>query len=168
MTDQPVSNSSNPHIPPIIDFEASGLDMEMSYPISVGIATSDVNYYAIIKPKSDWTHWCVDAERIHKIPRYHLVEYGLPTAEVVKNIERLLPSNRTIFSDNPSWDGFWATRLGLTNFVIANVKDLAPPNNRRQLKRIAEAIRADGHFCHHRAIDDAITLRLAVIHLWGE
>jgi len=168
MIDQPPSNDSHPEIPPIIDFEASGLDALVSYPISVGIATFSDNYYALIKPGPDWTHWSTDAERLHRLSRRYLVDYGLEAAYVVERVERLLPSDRTVFSDNPGWDGFWADRLGLSNIHIRNVKDLAPPNSRRRLKRVTERIRSEDHFSHHRAIDDALTLRLAVAHLWDE
>ncbi len=168
MIDEPQSKEFDSEIPPIIDFEASGLDKVASYPISVGIATCRANYYALIRPEQDWTHWCQDAERIHGLSRDHLIAEGLATDAVVDRIERLLPSNRTIYSDNPSWDGFWARRLGVPHLEICNVKELVPLGTRRELKRLAAQIRLFSHICHHNAIDDAVALRLAITHLRKE
>lgn len=168
MTSSPQSTNFHSEIPPIIDFEASGLDKTESYPVSVGIATSGANYYALIRPEREWTHWCEDAERIHGLSRDHLIANGVAANAVVDRIERLLPSNRTVYSDNPSWDGFWARRLGITNLEIRNVKELVPVGKRRHLKRVAAQIRLYSQICQHNAIDDAVALRLAVTYLLKE
>jgi hypothetical protein len=96
--------------PLIIDVEASGFG-GTSYPIEIGLALDDGHKYCtLIQPAQDWTHWDMDAERIHRISRDILETYGRTLAGVAETLNELLAS-RTVYSDGWVVDKPWLTTL---------------------------------------------------------
>jgi hypothetical protein len=96
--------------PLIIDVEASGFG-DQSYPIEIGLALDDGHKYcSLIQPALDWTHWDVEAQKVHRIPRDILETYGRPGREVAVTLNELLAS-RTVYCDGWVVDKPWLTTL---------------------------------------------------------
>jgi len=95
----------------ILDFEASGLEAK-SYPIQVAWNDGERvhSYYINPETASDWTWWSKDSEKVHGIPREHLLEHGLPVAEVAAIMNHEL-AGKTVFSDAVEYDSWWCNRL---------------------------------------------------------
>lgn len=92
-----------------LDFEASGLDLNDSYPIEVGYTNGSIHKATLIKPHSTWTHWNKDSEAIHGIDRNSLL-YGKDVFEVCEqlNIDLL---GQNVIVDGGRYDQFWLDRL---------------------------------------------------------
>ncbi|MBU3069972.1 hypothetical protein KOI40_09065 [Aestuariicella sp. G3-2] len=96
--------------PAIIDVEATGFHPH-SYPIEVGIATSDgQRYSSLIKPYPNWEYWSEEAEAVHGISRQDLEKYGKPGKVVAEDLNRLL-QNQTVYSDGWVVDKPWLIKL---------------------------------------------------------
>lgn len=96
--------------PLIIDVEASGFG-GTSYPIEIGLALDDGHKYCtLIQPAPDWTHWDVEAQSVHRIPRDILETYGRPGRAVAETLNELL-ANRTVYTDGWVVDKPWLTTL---------------------------------------------------------
>ena len=96
--------------PFIIDLEASGFGPH-SYPIEVGLALEPgTKFCSLIAPVPGWTHWDVEAEKIHRGPRDILETYGKPAAQVALSLNELL-RNRTVYSDGWVVDQPWLIQL---------------------------------------------------------
>ena len=88
----------SPDRPLIVDVEASGFG-GTSYPIEIGVALDDGHKYcSLVHPEPDWTHWDLEAERVHRIPRDLLETYGRPVREVAQTLNELL-ATRTVYTD---------------------------------------------------------------------
>ena len=99
--------------PSIIDVEASGLGPD-SYPIEIGvILTSGKRYCSLIIPASEWTHWDVQAAKVHGITREDLKRFGRPVTEVAMALNGLL-AGKTVYTDAWAVDLRWITRLFYT------------------------------------------------------
>lgn len=97
-------------LPVILDIEASGFS-SLSYPIEVGVVTSDGGLFcSLIQPLNTWTHWDESAERIHKIQRQQLVRSGKPARWVCQSLNDRL-SGQTVYSDAWVWDSQWLNKL---------------------------------------------------------
>ena len=63
-------------VPIILDIEASGFGSG-SYPIEIGFSgRHGEGWCSLIRPEAEWTHWDLDAARVHGIPREVLIERG--------------------------------------------------------------------------------------------
>lgn len=151
----------------IIDIEASGLASE-SYPIQIALyetsSGSFENHY--IKPVDEWTHWCVDAEDIHNIPRSLLSDIGISTHESVERVMAFMKEHKEtiMYSDAPDFDGFWLNRLfkvekiGNTDIQIANVLSLC--NYMEEITQLMDLMRSQER--SHDALDDCKQIWYAV------
>jgi hypothetical protein len=145
-----------------IDFEASSLNEQDSYPISLGIVHQGQTYYWLIKPKSSWIDWDVYAERIHNISRSHLNFHGKESSIVAEEMKLLLGKKSLLYSDNPFWESLWLNKLGIGNIQVADAYGLIVPGNEEYVEPTLEAIRKEYSLTHHNALDDAITLALTI------
>ncbi|MBA6232179.1 MULTISPECIES: 3'-5' exonuclease [unclassified Colwellia] len=145
-----------------IDFEASSLNEENSYPISLGIVHQGKAYYWLIKPKNTWIDWDANAEKIHNISRKHLTANGIESNQVTEEIRQLLGTESILYSDNPFWEKLWLSRLGICNIQISDAYDLVFPGNEGHVEPILEAIRQKHRLTNHNAIDDAIAIALII------
>jgi DNA polymerase III subunit epsilon len=98
-----------------IDFEASSLSDE-SWPIEIGLAWFDENQKIrsaarLIRPDPSWDRddWADKSAEIHKIP-FSELKKAEPARDVARWAAQHIGFNR-LFSDAPSFDGFWMRRL---------------------------------------------------------
>jgi hypothetical protein len=145
-----------------IDFEASSLNEENSYPISLGIVHQGKAYYWLIKPKNSWTDWDANAENIHHISKKCLIAHGKESNQVTEEIRQLLGTESILYSDNPFWENLWLSRLGICNIQISDAYDLVYPGNEGKVESILEATFKQYDLTRHNAIDDAIALTLTI------
>jgi len=148
-----------------IDFEASSLNQQNSYPISVGIVHQSKTHYWLIKPKSCWTDWDKKAEQLHGLSKEFLITNGKEPSEVIEKITALLGTQCTLYSDNPFWELLWLNRLGISNYRIADAYDLVKSGSEEYVKVTREAIFEEHNLTPHIAIDDAMVLALTMIEL---
>jgi len=100
----------SPDRPLIVDVEASGFG-GTSYPIEIGVALDDGHKYcSLVHPEPDWTHWDLEAERVHRISRDLLETYGRPAREVAQTLNELL-ATRTVYTDGWVVDKPWLSTL---------------------------------------------------------
>lgn len=96
--------------PIIIDIEASGFSVE-GYPIEVGVAFEDGSTFcSLIAPPPEWTYWDEAAEKIHRVARDILEEYGRPAGDVAAELNERL-DGKTAYSDGWAVDKPWLTAL---------------------------------------------------------
>ena len=96
--------------PYIIDIEASGFGPD-GYPIEIGVAMEPgTKFCSLLLPREEWTHWDLEAEKLHRIPRDILETYGSPIAEVAMALNALL-ENQTIYSDAWVLDKGWLAQM---------------------------------------------------------
>lgn len=96
--------------PIVLDVEASGFDPH-SYPVEVGFVTAEGKRFSrLIRPYSDWTHWCEDAEATHNITREELLEYGTDGKQVAEELNQWL-SSQTVYTDGWVFDKPWLIKL---------------------------------------------------------
>lgn len=99
-----------PAEPLIVDVEASGFGSE-SYPIEVGLALeAGEKFCSLILPGPNWSHWDVEAEKVHGVSREVLETYGKPMKEVALYLNEKL-DGRTVYSDGWVVDKPWLDRL---------------------------------------------------------
>ncbi|KAA0676739.1 3'-5' exonuclease [Azospirillum brasilense] len=99
----------------VLDFEASCFPQSGSFPIEVGVATLD-GWSAgwLIRPTLEWIRhgtWDPNAARIHGITVEVLQRDGLPPAEVVQELDKVLHPDRPVFSDAAGAETFWLSAL---------------------------------------------------------
>jgi len=93
-----------------LDFEASSLSKH-SYPVEIAWVFEDGRSRSfLVKPKSGWTDWSADAEKIHGISRDRLQEEGNDIELVVGELMAEL-SGHELYASSPSWDGKWLSAL---------------------------------------------------------
>jgi hypothetical protein len=96
--------------PYIIDIEASGFGPD-GYPIEIGVALEPgKKFCSLLLPREEWTHWDIEAEKLHRIPRDILETYGSPINEVALSLNELL-ENQTIYSDAWVVDKDWLAQM---------------------------------------------------------
>ena len=106
-----------------IDLEASGLGPK-SWPIEVGWCVQDWPVRSVlIKPDPSWSleAWEKSAEELHQISPEVLIKDGTPPLEVALILNAAF-ANADVYSDAPSFDGFWLYRLYEAAGVRANFK----------------------------------------------
>lgn len=99
--------------PLFIDFEASSLSLECSYPIQVAFSDQDkcVHKY-FISPETviDWTDWNAQSEEIHKFSCEYILRHGQAPKEVARILNSKL-RNHTVYCNGFVNDKFWLERL---------------------------------------------------------
>lgn len=155
--------SSHPHIPAIIDLEASGFGRG-SYPIEVGFALEDRQIHSfLIKPAADWTHWSDEAQQIHGISRQQLEEEGQTPREVALQMNELL-RDKTLYSDAWSFDSSWVGRLFdeallVPRFRIETVNRLLTPEQMEAWHDTKQHLWDELAVGRHRAANDVKVLQ---------
>ena len=95
----------------IIDFEASGLNLQFSYPIQVAAIKPDGSYYdSYIKPATNWTYWDHNSQEVHNIPRTLLHDVGRPIRQVANELNEFI-GDEIAYCDGGIYDIHWATAL---------------------------------------------------------
>ena len=156
-----------------IDLEASGLGLG-SWPIEVGwcflTGAADAR---LIQPAAQWSQeaWDDDAELLHGISRTRLDVEGEPARQIAAHLNSLLAGHQ-VFSDAPSWDGYWLYRLYdaakmRQSFELLDYGELfiGAKNDdveRGRKKADSEAPRI------HRALEDACHMRSLYVAVHGE
>lgn len=150
-----------------IDYEASGLCLDDSYPIEVGVASLLPNgaissWGTLIRPEPEWTHWNDESENVHKIPRAALAE-GKSAREVALELNAMF-RGKLLLCDGGRWDEFWTMRLfkqagiepafELVDFMMALlwINGLTDPMAETMFKKV----RAGKASVVHRAEADAV------------
>ena len=143
----------------VIDIEASGLD-HTSYPIEVAIGNcTDIKNW-LIKPLPHWTHWDINAEKIHGISREYLQEHGTPAKEVAHQIDQFLASrNGLLYSDADWWDSNWLDTLFLDtgttrNYHVLSIVDLMEEFDSDKFSNLKVHISERDSIRLHRAAND--------------
>ncbi|MCI5043722.1 MAG: hypothetical protein MRY72_03405 [Aquisalinus sp.] len=106
-----------------IDLEASGLGPK-SWPIEVGWGFHGWPARSmLVKPHASWSleAWEKTAEELHRISPDTLVRQGTAPLEVALVLNAAF-ANADVYSDAPSFDGFWLYRLYEAAGVRANFR----------------------------------------------
>ena len=149
--------------PVILDIEASGFG-KGSYPIEIGVALADRSVQSfLIRPYDDWTHWDLEAEKIHGISRDQLLSEGEDPKKVAMILNELL-EGQVAYSDGWGFDSTWLSLM----FYQAHTKQtfrletLTRILNEQQLSRwdqTRKQIMEEWKVERHRASIDAKVLQ---------
>jgi hypothetical protein len=145
--------------PLIIDVEASGFG-GTSYPIEIGLALDDGHKYCtLVLPEPGWTHWDPEAEKVHRIARDVLEEYGRRGREVAETLNELL-ATRTIYSDGWVVDKPWLTTLFTAarlpmEFHVSPLEMILSESQMECWHREKHAVLTGMDLSRHRASHDA-------------
>ncbi len=149
----------HPIYPAIIDIEASSLSSH-SYPIEVGVALGkDIKFCSLIRPLTEWTDWCEQAEKTHMISRQDLEVYGKTTKEVASQLNQLL-KGQTLYSDGWQVDKSWLTKLFYAariemQFQVSPLEMILSEKQMNAWHETKEKIIAKNKLTRHRASTDA-------------
>ena len=148
----------------VLDFEASSLGDERSYPIEAGLAiaaSADAQiqvWSSLIKPTTEWSmhgEWSTKSARVHGITPREL-ETGLPPAEIAAELNQRLSGIPLVWCDGGEYDSHWLRRLFDGAWMRPTVRlcdlSLAFVLDRRRANRYAEAI-GDAILAHRAAAD---------------
>lgn len=95
----------------LLDIEASSLH-QGGFPIEIAwIDDRGVEATHLIRPEPTWREWSYASECVHHIPYDTVVTEGESAAEVAREIVSDLSQGKTIYSDNPEFDGRWLGML---------------------------------------------------------
>ena len=168
---RPMTHAPLP-VPTVLDVEASGFGRN-SYPIEIGFVLPDGHAFcSLIKPEAHWTHWDLQAEATHHIPRRIVLERGLPVQSVAQQLNIQL-AGQTVYSDGWANDYTWLGAL----FDAADMTPRFKLENLRALLNEAEADRwhlvkaevtRERGAQRHRASADARLLQLTLLRLRGQ
>lgn len=147
-----------------IDVEASGLDMQQSYPIEIAWVDSLGNADSfLIRPSPEWTYWEPKAETIHGISREALIRSGLSVEQAAERLSDAL-GLEMVYSDAPDFDAQWVdTLFGAArmerDFKVLDLRvlytEIGPDATKQFRHRVALTVPA------HRAEADARRYALA-------
>jgi hypothetical protein len=150
----------------LIDVEASGLHFD-SYPIEVGVMSSDQPQSWLIAPQPSWTHWDANAEALHGISRELLRAEGLSCKVVAAQLSAAIrQEDRVLYSDAAEWDWDWMQTLYIAadvvlDFNILPIQQLMTPRQVEvfhfEKRRLAEG----RTYRLHRAASDVALLAAA-------
>jgi hypothetical protein len=156
--------------PLIVDVEASGFGGS-SYPIEIGLALDDGHKYCtLILPEQDWTHWDVEAERVHRIPRDVLETYGRPGHAVAETLNELL-TGRTVYTDGWVVDKPWLTTLFHAartpmRFCVSPLEMILSEAQMAGWHREKDEVAASMDLSRHRASHDAWIIQETYRRTW--
>lgn len=168
----PIQELAMMTVPIIIDFEASGVGPG-SYPIEVGFSgRHGEGWCSLIRPEDDWTHWDLDAARIHGIAREILIERGNTTQFVAEQLNFFL-GGRTIYSDAWEQDFLWLERLFASaqmtpQFTLVDLFDIVGDDQLPNWDATREQIMKELRVARHRASSDARVLQLTWLRTYDE
>jgi hypothetical protein len=150
----------------VLDIEASGFGRH-SYPIEVGYVLPDGrSHCTLVCPPAHWTHWDVDAERVHGIARPTLLTHGRPAAEVARRLNADL-RGLTVYCDGWAHDYAWLAALfeeaGLRpGFKLESVNTMFDDAALARLGAFRTQAMAELGLSRHRASSDARALQRAL------
>lgn len=150
-------------VPPILDVEASGFGRG-SYPVEVGYVLEDgASQCMLVRPEPGWDHWSPAAERLHRIRRSDLLEYGLPAVEVADELNHHL-CGRTLYSDAWGHDYSWLARLydaagRAPTFRLESLQALLTDSEIARWQELKEQVAIVLGLPRHRACADARLLQ---------
>lgn len=173
----------------VLDFEASCLPSDRSFPIEIGLGfvATGQTVSIPIRPTEDWLHswtWDANAEAVHGWTPAELLRVGLPVDQAFARF-RALTAGHQIYSDHPdvetAWlltlrdaaEPRWWSRLSGTDRVLhierltsAALGHAAPPDP-FELHRAAEAAAWTAFPREHRANQDAGRWAYHIRHILG-
>ncbi len=156
-------------VPTVLDVEASGFGRN-SYPIEIGfVLPNGHTFCTLVRPEAHWTHWDVQAEATHHIPRALILARGVPVLEVARTINAQL-AGQTVYSDgwvnDYSWIGalFDAADMSPT-FKLENLRVLLDDQEADQWHTVKAQVSSERGVQRHRASADARLLQLTLLRL---
>lgn len=94
-----------------LDFEASGLNMNATYPIELGWYNGTIEREFLIIPDPSWgDYWDPESQMIHNIPRPDLFKYGKKASEICEVLNDDL-NGKTVWCDGGQYDAHWMRQL---------------------------------------------------------
>jgi hypothetical protein len=154
-------------LPCVLDIEASGFGRN-SYPIEIGFVLPDGRATCmLVRPPEGWTHWSVEAERIHGITRGTLVAHGHTPREVAQVLNQEL-GGLTVYCDGWAHDYAWLNALFeeadlRPKFRLEPVGKLLGEHSLSQLDQARREAMAEMGLTRHRASNDARALQRAMM-----
>lgn len=151
------------NIPAFIDVEASGFGAG-SYPIEVGfVLESGKCFCSLIRPESGWTHWDLNAEKIHKIKRDQLLQHGRYVTDIAGYLNLHL-RDLDVYTDAWGHDSAWINRIFdatgiLQRFRIRDLRELCTQEQLGLWDQTKEQVMAQLALQRHRASSDALVLQ---------
>lgn len=98
----------------VLDFEASGLDDDLTYPIEVAVVRDDGEARSwLISPTDEWLDtgtWSDDSAEVHGLNLDFLQREGAAVEEVAQALAEFT-DGYSVISDAQYADGFWLRRL---------------------------------------------------------
>lgn len=155
--------------PTVLDVEASGFGRN-SYPIEIGfVLPNGHTYCTLIRPEAHWTHWDVQAEATHHIPRALLVQRGVAVPEVARTINSQL-AGQTVYTDGWANDYSWLGALFdaadmSPAFRLENLRALLDDQQADQWHTVKAQVSSERGVQRHRASADARLLQLTLLRL---
>lgn len=149
--------------PWIIDVEASGFGPH-SYPIEVGLALDKgQKFCSLVLPPDHWTHWDMEAEKVHRISRDILEDYGKPTRQVAETLNELL-DGKTVYTDGWVVDNTWIIKLFHAarvepHFRTSSLEMILNEDQMRAWHETKDLIVAEAGQRRHRASFDAYVIQ---------
>jgi hypothetical protein len=156
-------------VPAVLDIEASGFGQH-SYPIEIGFVLPDgETYCSLIRPAPGWTHWDIEAERLHRIPLESARTHGRDAGEVAQLLNDRL-RGLTLYCDGWAHDYVWLNVLfeaaGLTpNFKLDNLRRLLTEREAAFWDVVKKQVTTEMRLQRHRASSDARILQRTLIRL---
>jgi hypothetical protein len=151
----------------IIDFEASSLDLQKSYPIQVGVALDDgTTYSAYIKPEESWTDWNPKSQEVHGIPRHVLRDCGKDVKTVAQELCEFI-GEETVYCDGGVYDFHWLSVLfhhaKVHNTInVELVRFILPSDLRYKYHPLKEETAKTMDLKEHDAGNDALIIQSTV------
>jgi DNA polymerase III epsilon subunit-like protein len=161
--------------PLIIDFEASALNSEGSYPIEIAWTKTNgdiVSHLIDISSVKDHLHWSQESEEVHGIHLEEVLSDGVCPKAIVEEFLKDR-EGRPVISDGPLFDYSWMKQLftmaeqDIPFGQIVDFETLISSTVRKKISggrevqaKVAELI-SDGVDSHrtHRAAGDVLALR---------
>lgn len=158
---------TKPECPTIIDIEASGFG-STSYPIEIGVIKfNGERYCALIKPATDWQHWCDEAEKIHGISRALIESHGKCPHQVCAELNAFL-QDTTAYSDAWTHDNPWLINLFFSarmkqSFRLSAIENIAREEQLLLWDATKIQLRHSLDIQRHRASGDAYLIQQTYI-----
>lgn len=146
-------------IPVVIDIEASGFGPG-SYPLEIGLVMGDGTAHCyLIQPYEDWTHWEVEAEKLHRLSRETAERFGMDGGYVARQLNKLL-EGQTVYSDAWSYDNTWLAvlfeRAGIAQkFNVEQLAKITSEDQKLVWDQVRDRIIEESGLKRHRASADA-------------
>lgn len=146
-----------------LDVEASSLGRG-SYPIQIGVALRDGEIRRwLVRPEPEWTHWDLNAQRVHGLGKDLLTREGLPARQVAEDLNGLL-WGKTVYSDAWANDNSWVALLFdaaelVPRFRLESLRTLLSDPQAANWKRTKEIVLTSHGLKAHDAGVDAWVLR---------